>query len=250
MLATPLTRRSLIAVLPGTVVGAAAVARAQQSSSNVTALLEKRTQQLIDAITPGDKEPWRQYAHESLIYSAEDGSTKSKAELLDELRPIPAEVRGVLRVTKFRAIEHTATVVTNYVIDELQTYHGQQIRSRYMTTDTWIKVGNDWQLAAAQVLALRDDPPAIAVSPAVLDAYVGEYSLTPTIAYTIARGADGLTGQRTGRSLEVLRVEVVDCLFVPGEPRLRKVFQRTAEGRVTGFVERRESWDIRWQRVR
>jgi hypothetical protein len=46
-----------------------------------------------------------------------------------------------------------------------------------------------------------------------------------------------------------LKVELADCLFVPGQPRLRKVFQRDANGRVTGFVERRESWDIAWRRV-
>ena len=31
--------------------------------------------------------------------------------------------------------------------------------------------------------------------------------------------------------------------------RLRKVFERAVDGRITGFVERREIWDIRWQRL-
>jgi hypothetical protein len=47
-----------------------------------------------------------------------------------------------------------------------------------------------------------------------------------------------------------LKSELADCLFVQGQPCLRKIFQRDATGHVTGFVERRESWDIRWQRVR
>jgi len=39
-------------------------------------------------------------------------------------------------------------------------------------------------------------------------------------------------------------------LFVPGKPRYRKVFQRDSQGRVTGFAERREAWDLDWTRVR
>jgi hypothetical protein len=38
--------------------------------------------------------------------------------------------------------------------------------------------------------------------------------------------------------------------FVPGRPRLRTVFQRGPDGRITGFVERRESWDVVWKRAR
>jgi hypothetical protein len=76
------------------------------------------------------------------------------------------------------------------------------------------------------------------------------YALTPDVTYTIVRTNDGLTGERTGRKPEKLLVEVADSLFVPGRPRLRKIFQRNAEGRITGFVERRESWDIAWRRVK
>ena len=34
-----------------------------------------------------------------------------------------------------------------------------------------------------------------------------------------------------------------------GDPRIRKIFQRDALGRIAGFVERRESWDIVWLKV-
>jgi hypothetical protein len=78
---------------------------------------------------------------------------------------------------------------------------------------------------------------------------VGVYGLTPEVTYTLRREGDGLVGNRTGRRPEVLKVELRDCLFVPGQSRLRKIFQRDAKGAVTGFVERRESWDIAWHRL-
>jgi hypothetical protein len=46
-----------------------------------------------------------------------------------------------------------------------------------------------------------------------------------------------------------LKAELPDLFFVPGQPRLRKVFQRGPDGRITGFVERRETWDVAWKRM-
>jgi hypothetical protein len=75
-----------------------------------------------------------------------------------------------------------------------------------------------------------------------LDEYVGVYALTPDVTYAIRRAGEGLTGQRTGRAPEVLKVELADCLFVPEQPRLRKIFSRDASGSITRFAERRETW--------
>jgi hypothetical protein len=35
---------------------------------------------------------------------------------------------------------------------------------------------------------------------------------------------------------------------VPGQPRTRKIFQRNSEGKITGFVDRREGEDLVWRR--
>ena len=78
--------------------------------------------------------------------------------------------------------------------------------------------------------------------------FVGVYELTPEVRYTIRRDGDTLVGQRAGRPEEPIKAEVADLFFVPGKPSLRKVFQRGPDGRITGFVERRESWDIAWKR--
>src|SRR5262249_58565096 len=132
--------------------------------------------------------------------------------------------------------------VATYVADEEEGYYGQVLHARYRSTDTWLLTDGSWQMIASQVLALRDDPPAVDLAPAALDAYVGRYALTPAVTYTIARDGTTLRGQRTGRNEEALKVEVPDVLFVPGQPRLRKIFKRDSTGRITGFVERRESW--------
>lgn len=217
--------------------------------SDVPAILRRQTEELLAAVDHGDKGPWTRYLDDAVIYSAEDGSTKSKADLIAELRPFPEGIWGKLRLTSFRSAVHGPTAIANYVIEEEEGYFGQIIHARYRVTDTWIETGEGWRLAASQSLALKDDPPAVDLPAARLDEYVGVYALTPEITYTIRRRRGGLEGERTGRKPEPLKAELADCLFVPGQPRLRKIFHRDASGRISGFVERRESWDIAWRRL-
>ena len=46
-----------------------------------------------------------------------------------------------------------------------------------------------------------------------------------------------------------LLAEAPDVLFVPGRPRYRYVILRDPDGKVTGFSQRREAWDLVWTRV-
>ena len=82
-----------------------------------------------------------------------------------------------------------------------------------------------------------------------LDDYCGRYLLAPDLSYEIRRRPGGLEGQRSGRPASELAVEAPDVLFSPGRPRYRYVFRRDPSGRVTGFAERREAWDLVWRRV-
>jgi len=54
----------------------------------------------------------------------------------------------------------------------------------------------------------------------------------------------------TSRTLEgMLKLANQDLLFVPGQPRERRFVQRSADGKVTGFIWRREGEDILWSRA-
>jgi hypothetical protein len=97
---------------------------------------------------------------------------------------------------------------------------------------------------------VNKDPPAITLSSQLLDDYVGRYRAGPDLVWVIAREGDHLVGGREGQPAKPLLVELRDVLFVPGAPRVRKLFQRDDQGRVTGFVDRREAQDVRWTRLR
>jgi uncharacterized protein DUF4440 len=248
---TVVSRRELLAM--GIAIGGHVQSVAAQTASaapeELNALLQRQTQQLMDAIAAGVRDPWQRYVAEGVVFLTEDGTRKSKADLIAELRAFPPEIWGRIRVTEFDVVRHDRVAVTTYVADEEEGYYGQVLHARYRSTDTWLLTDGTWQMIGSQVIALRDDPPAVDLAPAALDMYAGRYALTPAVVYIITREGTNLRGQRTGRTEEALKVEVPDVLFVPGQPRLRKIFKRDAAGRLTGFVERRESWDISWQRV-
>ena len=102
---------------------------------------------------------------------------------------------------------------------------------------------------ASQVHAQLIDPPALQLPSARLDEYAGVYRLNADIKFTIRREGSRLVGERSGRPAQTLSVEAADVLFVAGQPRSRKIFLRGADGRITGFVDRREGRDIPWTRI-
>ena len=241
----PVRRRlALLALLP-----AVLIPRGTAAAEDVPATLKRQTQQLVDAVSHGDSGVWDLYLDPDVRYVDESGTVMTKKQMVEGTRPLPPGVSGTIRVTEFEAAVHDDVAVATYVDDETENFHGHELHCRYRTTDTWKKTDDGWRLIAAQVLALREDPPAIPLSTALRDEYRGTYVLAPDIAYEIRAAGDGLQGQQSGRMAEKLLAEAPDVLFVPGRPRYRYVFLRDAHGKVVGFAQRREAWDLVWKRT-
>ncbi len=219
------------------------------ADEDVAAVLRRQTQELLDAITHGTSAVWDRYLDPQATITTEEGAVVTKAELVSEIKPLPPGVTGNLEVIDFKATEHGAVAIAKYVADEDEDYYGHKLHCQYRSTDTWLKTADGWRLIAGQIAALRTDPPAVELTERQIEDYGGRYALTPAITYEIRRSAGGLEGQRTGREAEALRAEAPDVLFVPGKPRYRKIFRRAPDGRITGFAERREAWDIEWTRL-
>jgi Domain of unknown function (DUF4440)/Domain of unknown function (DUF3471) len=245
-----LRKASQLAILAGLVLLSPQTAtQAAPEGGDVSAVLQRQTQEMMDAITYGKADVWDRYLDAKAVYTTEDGTIQTKAQVVEGTKPLAEGVSGSIKVIDFQATVHGPVAVTNYVSDEHENYHGHKLHCQYRSTDTWLKTPAGWRLIAGQVLALRTDPPAIPLTPHQVDEYVGRYALTPTITYEIRRHGDGLEGQQNGRQAEPLRMEAPDVLFVPGKTRYRKIFQRASDGHVTGFAERREAWDLDWKRL-
>ncbi len=213
-----------------------------------TDFLRAQDQALLDAFAPGDRKVWDNVLAADAVYVDENGAIMDRAEFLKQLEPLPAGASGVLRISSYSAhiLGDLATVI--HSDDEEENYHGQTLHARYLTTETWRREAGAWKLHLVHTYAVLKDPPAIPLAPEALQQYAGRYVGGADLVYLIQWDGKQLTGGREGRPMMPLQVEVRDVLFVPGQPRIRKIFQRDERGNITGFVDRRESWDLAWRR--
>ena len=211
------------------------------------ALITAQMQEMSDAIAVGNVAVWDKYIDPDVIYAEEDDSYKGKADTLKEIVPLPKGLSGEIKVDLLSYYEDGDVAVALFRQNETEHYFGQTIYAKYLTNTTWKKRTDGWKLIAGQVLAERTDPPAIALPASELSQYLGTYKLKdsePTYTLTLENGK--LIGTRNGRKPATWNAELRDVFFIAGDPRIRKIFQRDASGKVTGFIERRESWDVVW----
>ncbi len=225
-----------------------ASASAQSAEGDLKSLLQRQTQEVLDAITSGSRDVWDRYLDPRVSYVTEDGALKTRQQMIDNIRPLPRTISGDIRIVHFRATSHGDVAVATHLDDEHETFHGHRLHCQYLTTDTWKRTASGWRIIGSQEMALRTDPPAVALAPSVLDEYVGRYALSPDLSYEIRRQGNLLLDQETGHKTDTLRAEAKDVLFVPGWTRYRRIFRRDAAGRVVDFAERREAWDLVWKR--
>lgn len=233
-------------LLQGVALAACARAPAVRAPGDATAELRGHTQALLDAVSAGDAAVWDRLLDPDILYVSEAGELERKPQLLAEVKPLPAGISGEIKIGELEVRQHGDTAVVFHVDEESETYFGHPLHARYLNLATWRFTPAGWKLVATQVLAALQDPPAIALPTAELDAYTGTFDLTPDIHYTVRRDGDHLVGERTGRPPQPLLAEARDVFFVAGQPRSRKIFLRDAAGKVTGFTDRREARDIVW----
>jgi hypothetical protein len=187
---------------------------AAAAPSSAETELRKIVQEMCDAVAPGDVEVWRRYLHDRVIRVDETGAVQTKEDLLKEFSPLPPGLVGRMAVDTFKIETHGDVAVVAYETQEHLDYHGQILRSRFRVGDTWLKTQQGWKLVAEQVAAVLKDPPSIKLTQKQLCEYA----------------------------------EGPDVFFVAGQPRTRRIFVRDAQGKVVGFVDRREGEDIRWNK--
>ncbi len=213
-----------------------------------TELLRAKDQALLDAIAPGNRRVWDDALAADAVYVDETGAIMDRADFLKQLDPLPAGASGSLRITTYTAHVSGDLATVIHSDDEQENYHGQILFARYLMTETWRNEAGKWKLHLVHAYATLKDPPAISLPAEFMQQYVGRYVAGSDLVYLIKWDGKQLMGGRQGGSIKPLMVEARDVLFVPGQPRIRKIFQRDEPGRITGFVDRRESWDLVWHR--
>lgn len=210
--------------------------------------LVHRTQQLYDAVMPGDQTPWKLYYADDALYFDEKGRSMDKAALLADVQPMPRGYSGAIKVRQPKVVFAPGVAILSYDNDETETVFGQELHARYHTTDTWLYRNGVWQIAASQTLRFYEDPATGTVDPAHLDDFIGTYQLAPGVIMTVSRQGNDLFSTRGSAAPVKLLPESPDLFFRPGIEG-RRLFHRDAAGKVDLLIDRRNNEDLLWKKT-
>lgn len=241
-------RLSRPAIALAAVIGWAHLANAQVPARD-SAQLVATTRALLDAITSGDSAVWANVLAPGWAMSDEEGNRPSRAEFLASLHGLPAGQHGKLQPVQFHFTGDSTLAVVSYDADEWHDYYGQILRTRFRTTDVWVKRNGRWLELASHVTALPTPIAGADVPRTVARTYTGEYELTPGIRMQVAGTDSGLVLGRAGRPPQRLRA-LDDRIFVRDGARGVWVFERDSAGRVSRLVNWRDNNAVVWRRVR
>jgi len=226
----------------------AAPAAAQVPAAD-SAWLVATTQSLLDGVTNGDTAVWSRHLAPDWIQATEEGEVVDRAAFLADLRGLPPGQQGRLSVTRRRLTGDSTVAVLSYDADEWHDFYGQELRTVFHITDTWVRSGGRWRQLASQVTALPRPVEGKPVSPRVAREYAGRYALTPELRLTIAATDSGLVMTRQGGSTQ--RLYALDVrLFVRHGVRGFWLFERDSTGKVTRLVNWRDNNAVVWRRER
>lgn len=217
----------------------------QSPDCEFAAKLRAKDELLLNAVHRGNRNVWANITTPDFMY-IEDGDILKRESFLNELEE-DGYAPLIIRTYDVHRQGDTAVVVH---LDDVPERPGRVTKNSHLLfTEVWQQFGTDWKLRLIDIDRLRVDPPAITLPPADMDQLVGTYQ-AGTAVYVIRREGNRLLGGRSGAKEEELKPEVRDVWFVSGQARYRKIFQRDASGQIMGFVDRDESSDRSWIRVR
>ncbi len=209
--------------------------------------LVNRTQELFDAVVPGNKEPWQKYFADDCIFADEKGRNLNKTQLIADIAPLPRGYSGTIKIVNPKSVIHGDTAILSYDVDETETIFGQNLTARYHVTDTWLHRNGVWQIAASQAMRYYEDPAVGRIDPKKFIDFSGTYELAPGQTRRVFSEGENLYVERNGKR-EQLLPEGSEIFFRKGiEGRI--LFRYAASRKVDALIDRRNNEDVVWRRV-
>src|SRR5438128_11863373 len=210
--------------------------------------LIRRTQELYDAIVPGNQAPWKKYFADDCIFADEKGRILDKPKLIADITPLPAGYSGTIKIVKAQSRIIGNTAILSYDTDETETIFGQNLKARYHVTDTWLQRNGNWQIIASQAHRYYEDPAMGKADPKKFIDFIGTYELAPGQTSSVFGEGDKLFVERKGKK-EQLLPETSELFFRKGvEGRI--LFRYASTGKVDALVDRRNNEDVTWRKAK
>ena len=94
---------------------------ADSTDAATVAQLIRQTQELYDAVVPGNTEPWKKYYADDCIFADEKGRLFDKAKLVADITPLPAGYSGATTVGKSLPARPTVTMKIQPLLSRLNS---------------------------------------------------------------------------------------------------------------------------------
>lgn len=209
--------------------------------------LIRRTQELYDAVVPGNQAPWKKYFADDSIFADEKGRTMDKAKLIADITPLPTGYSGAIKVEHVQSRIYDNVAILSYDADETEAIFGQNLRARYHITDTWLRRDGNWQIVASQAHRYYEDPAVGKADPEKFPDFVGSYELAPGQRRAVSAEGDSLFVERKGKK-DQLFPETAGLFFRKGiEGRI--LFRYDKNEKVDALIDRRNNEDVIWRKV-
>lgn len=210
--------------------------------------LVRRTQELYNAIVPGNQAPWKKYFADDCTFSDEKGRTLDKAKLIADITPMPAGYSGAIKIDNVQSRIIGDTGVLSYDANETETIFGQNLTARYHVTDTWLQRAGEWKIIASQAHRYYEDPVIGKIDPKKFGDFIGIYELAPGQTRSVTAEGENLFVERKGKK-EQLFPETSDLFFRKGvEGRI--LFRYDDHGKIDALVDRRNNEDVVWHKMK
>src|SRR5213078_570987 len=210
--------------------------------------LVRRTQELYDAIVPGNQAPWKKYFADDCIFADEKGRTLDKPKLIADITPLPTGYSGTIKIVNAQSRIIGNTAILSYDADETETIFGQNLKARYHVTDTWLQRDGNWHIIASQAHRYYEDPAMGKADPKKFAYYIGAYELAPGQTRSVSAEGDRLFVERNGKKEELLP-ETSEIFFRKGvEGRI--LFRYAGAGKVDALIDRRNNEDVIWRKAK
>lgn len=210
--------------------------------------LVRRTQELYNAIVPGNQAPWKKYFADDCTFSDEKGRTLDKAKLIADITPMPAGYSGAIKIDNVQSRIIGDTGVLSYDANETETIFGQNLTARYHVTDTWLQRAGEWKIIASQAHRYYEDPVIGKIDPKKFGDFIGIYELAPGQTRWVTAEGENLFVERKGKK-EQLFPETSDLFFRKGvEGRI--LFRYDDHGKIDALVDRRNNEDVVWHKMK
>jgi hypothetical protein len=102
-------------------------------------LLRGISQRLLDAVGAGDTVAWARHLDDDSVFVDEEGVVRDRRGLLAELRSLPPGISWRICMTAPRATLFENVAVLTYDAMETASIYGQELRTRYHTTDMYAR---------------------------------------------------------------------------------------------------------------